>query len=63
MDQGESMRQNTTPSQEIQQPDPVKKKPYVKPAFRMEKVFETQALACGKLTGTQQTCRSAHKSS
>jgi hypothetical protein len=25
------------------------KRPYVKPAFRYEKVFETQALSCGKL--------------
>ena len=33
-----------------------KKKPYVKPAFRYEKVFETQALACGKIAPTQSTC-------
>lgn len=27
---------------------PTPKKPYVKPAFRYEKVFETTALSCGK---------------
>jgi hypothetical protein len=27
------------------------KKPYQKPAFRYERVFETQALHCGKLAG------------
>jgi len=27
------------------------KKPYTKPAFRFERVFETQALSCGKVIG------------
>jgi hypothetical protein len=31
------------------------KKPYQKPAFRHERVFETQALSCGKV-GTQGGC-------
>ncbi|MGA8267795.1 MAG: hypothetical protein WB787_08525, partial [Candidatus Acidiferrales bacterium] len=35
------------------------KKPYAKPAFRHEKVFETRALSCGKLVGaTQGPCHS-----
>ena len=34
-----------------------KKKPYVKPAFRHERVFETMALACGKVSTTDSTCR------
>jgi hypothetical protein len=35
------------------------KKPYAKPAFRHEKVFETRALSCGKLIGgTQSGCHS-----
>jgi len=34
------------------------KKPYQKPAFRYERVFETQALACGKIAPTQSTCHS-----
>jgi hypothetical protein len=33
------------------------KRPYVKPAFQHEKVFETMALACGKLGPTQAQCR------
>jgi hypothetical protein len=34
------------------------KKLYQKPAFRYERVFETQALACGKIAPTQSTCHS-----
>jgi hypothetical protein len=33
------------------------KKPYKKPEFRYEQVFETMALACGKISGTQFQCR------
>lgn len=33
------------------------KKPYHKPAFRHERVFETSALACGKMAGTQGQCQ------
>ena len=33
------------------------KKPYQKPAFQREQVFETMALACGKINTTQQSCR------
>ena len=33
------------------------KRPYQKPAFRSETIFETMALACGKLRGTQGQCR------
>ena len=32
------------------------RKPYVKPAFRFDRVFETTALACGKVTSTQGQC-------
>jgi hypothetical protein len=38
------------------------KKPYVKPAFRSERVFETMALACGK-AGTQGQCHIVIKKS
>ena len=34
-----------------------RKKPYQKPSFRHERIFETMALACGKLDGTQAQCR------
>jgi len=37
--------------------DTSKKRPYLKPAFRHEKVFETMALACGKISPTQGQCR------
>jgi hypothetical protein len=33
------------------------KKPYTKPAFRSEKVFETMALACAKIPHTSGGCR------
>ena len=36
---------------------PKSKRPYTKPAFQHEKVFETMALACGKLSPTQAQCR------
>ena len=32
------------------------KKPYTKPAFRFERVFETQALSCGKMQGGTGNC-------
>ena len=40
------------------------KKTYVKPAFRFERVFETQALSCGKIPGQGGACnRGGGKSS
>jgi hypothetical protein len=39
------------------------KKPYLKPAFRHEQVFETMALACGKINSTQRQCRTNRKNS
>ena len=39
------------------------KKPYTKPAFRFERVFETQALSCGKVIGTTAQCHSNRKNS
>ena len=32
------------------------KKKYVKPAFRHERVFETMALACGKISRVEGQC-------
>ena len=34
-----------------------KRKPYQDPAFRFERVFETRALRCGKVSTTQFQCR------
>jgi hypothetical protein len=42
---------------------PKGKKAYQKPAFRHEKVFETLALACGKIDATTPSCQFARKSS
>ena len=39
------------------------KKSYQKPAFRHERVFETRALVCGKINGTQGACASNRKTS
>ncbi len=36
---------------------------YSKPSFRHEKVFETMALACGKINATQAQCRTSRKAS
>jgi hypothetical protein len=33
------------------------RKPYQKPAFQCERVFETTALSCGKINATQKHCR------
>jgi hypothetical protein len=40
-----------------------RKKPYQKPSFRSERVFETAALSCGKLAGTSAICNSSRKTS
>jgi hypothetical protein len=39
------------------------KKPYHKPEFRFEPVFETRALTCGKVSPTQSSCLHNRKSS
>ena len=39
------------------------KKPYLKPSFEREKVFETQALTCGKMQTTQSSCHQNRKNS
>jgi len=39
------------------------KKPYEKPAFQYERVFETMALSCGKVSPTQRQCTFNRKKS
>jgi hypothetical protein len=39
------------------------KKPYQKPEFRFERVFETRALTCGKIQTTQASCAHNRKNS
>jgi hypothetical protein len=42
---------------------PAPKKPYHKPAVRHERVFETNALTCGKVQTTQSGCHASRKNS
>ena len=39
------------------------KKSYAKPAFRFERVFETQALSCGKVHALTSNCKPNRKTS
>jgi hypothetical protein len=39
------------------------KRPYQKPEFRYEVVFETLALSCGKISATEAQCRFNPKNS
>lgn len=39
------------------------RRPYHTPTFRSEKVFETMALACGKISTTQTICKLNRKNS
>ncbi len=48
---------------EKRKPQESSKKLYVKPAFRHERVFETMALACGKVGASQRQCKFNRKSS
>ena len=41
----------------------IARKPYQKPAYRRERVFETMALACGKISTTQAQCKFVVKQS
>ena len=43
--------------------EPADRKPYQKPAFRQERLFETSALSCGKVHTTQFGCHSNRKNS
>jgi hypothetical protein len=67
------MTQNTPPSapQKKKRPyvhqekeyDTASKKPYEKPAFSHEKVFETMALACGKVQKGRGNCNKNKRNS
>jgi hypothetical protein len=47
---------NGNPEPERQIQEKKAKKPYIKPAFRVEVVFVTTALSCGKVDRTQTLC-------
>jgi hypothetical protein len=53
----------TTEPEKVPVQNGKRKKPYQKPSFEHEKVFETMALACGKLHPTQAQCRFNRKNS
>jgi hypothetical protein len=57
--------QGNNPRAEEPAPDesPKTKRTYKKPAFECEQVFETMALACGKVSVTQAICRFNRKRS
>jgi len=42
---------------------PAQRKKYEKPSFRFERVFETMALSCGKVSTFEFQCHSRPKSS
>ena len=42
---------------------PRKRRAYMKPAFKHERVFETMALSCGKITSTGGPCSVVPKAS
>jgi len=53
-------------NEQQQQPAPAgetRRKPYMKPDVKHERVFETLALTCGKVGVTQFTCHAARKAS
>jgi len=58
MTEDRASRENQQPGNASQE-----KKAYQKPAFRYEKVFETQALSCGKTSSVQQPCHSNRSAS
>jgi len=47
----------------VESAPPLNRRPYRKPAFRYERVFETMALSCGKTNSTQSQCRFNRKNS
>ena len=65
MSSSESRNSQSPPDSQSPPADPPAggKKPYQKPEFQHERVFETMALACGKVSATQNQCRTTRKNS
>jgi hypothetical protein len=53
--------ENISPGKSTPKVVSVSKKPYQKPNFRFERVFETMALSCGKLAGGGPRCQTVRK--
>jgi len=51
------------PGEQESEPKPKLKKPYRKPSFQFERVFETQALSCGKTHSHGTSCKLNPKTS
>lgn len=51
------------PDHDVEAPESTAKKSYEKPAFVREQVFETMALACGKINPTSGPCKTVKKNS
>lgn len=47
-------KENQAPADLQSAPD--RKKPYERPAFQHERVFERMALSCGKIDSTEEQC-------
>lgn len=50
-------RDRTEATEKTAQESGKAKRPYQKPSFRHERMFETTALICGKMASTQGQCR------
>jgi hypothetical protein len=57
MDEKERSTEDKNPTDESNKG----KKPYHKPSFRYEHVFETMALACGKVSAHQGGCKHVNR--
>ena len=59
------MKHNPAPPDTTKKTSKVEKvkKPYRKPSFRHERVFETLALSCGKVSSTGPQCQFSRKTS
>jgi len=55
--------EQTTRCTSAAEPGRTARKPYQKPAFREESLFETGALNCGKVHSTQSSCHANRKTS
>ena len=54
---------NKPQSPEPQEKAATTKKPYKRPTYRAERVFETSALSCGKVSATESSCHHNRKAS
>jgi hypothetical protein len=57
------MNKDSQEEQPVEQKKATTKKPYVKPAFRYERIFETNALACMKMNTGMNVCMPGGKTS